>query len=724
MSNQEHPYFFTILLTDRFVQTALVSNNGQGVQIKEISSLHSYADRRNLLEQLDKSFQELGPESEEVVETIFAIDQMWLDNGEVKEEYKPILQEITEELSLEAVGQVSIVEGLSTARLIGNESDSCLLLLIDEENLQVIFLKHGQLLEVLTVGRSDDVAADFTEVLARLVKHIKQAGSYFPPKILLTSLALNQKVLQSLHDDLQKVDWTANQMFVQAPSIVVLEHDYMIKSIALSTGRVLTKTTSTPATVAAAPTAAAIAVVDEVAPVEEILTAEPTIEDDNLSPAAATATSFGISFNQTPPLKQAANLGALNSMTAADEVGEIKAPPKVKIGRKSWRQVFNSPRKMIAAGIASGVLALLILAALFAVFFSRVKVELQPAQQVLSKSTILTLDPTVVSSDLQNSVLKASLESKNIQGQDVAQTTGIALVGDKAKGKAKIFNKTKDELELKQGTLLSTDKAEFFTDEAVKVPAAVEKSGGTGMDYGSVEVALTAKDIGVEANINKETRLRVADYFDDKLSATSVDNFSGGSSREVRVVSQTDQDNLLKNLTLKLIGEANKELIAESVGGVYLLPTNQSKVLESEFSAEVGDETDSVNLDLKIEVKALKYLAADLKQLAQELLKTDLKSNYAFINEDPEIMSDPVKQASNSAVAKLQVQLSAKAMAQLDMDQFRQDVAGLPKQQAEDFLSKQAQLKSSRIIFQPMFLSYLFANLPKNPQRIDVEIVP
>jgi len=614
--------------------------------------------------------------------------------------------------------------------LIGNESDSCLLLLVDEETLQVIFLKHGQLLEVLGVGRSSDITADFTEVLARLVKHIKQAGTYFPAKILLTSLALNQKSLQSLHDDLQKVDWTVNQMFVQVPNIVVLEHDYMIKSIALSAGRVLTQT---------APVAAVSPEV--VLPAEEVpasdglavdladvkktdTTSATSVEDDNLQPAASSATSFGINFDRSQLHTQGANLGALNSMPSGQSMSSNAAVPKIKLGRKSWRQVLNSPRKMIIAGVVSGVLALLILGALFAIFASRVKIQLQPAQEVLSKSTILTLDPTVASSDLENSVLKASLESKSIQGQDVAQTTGIALVGDKAKGKAKIFNKTKDDIELKAGTLLSTDKAEFFTDEGIKVPAAVEKSGGSGMDYGSVEIAVTAKDIGVEANINKETRLRVADYFDDKLSAISVDNFSGGSSREVRVVSQTDQDNLLKNLTTKLIGEANKELATESVGGVYLLPTNQSKVLESTFSAKVGDETDSVNLDLKIEVKALKYLAADLKQVAQELLKTDLKANYSFVNENPEIMSDPVKQATNSATAKLQVQLSAKAMAQLNADQFKQDLAGLPKEEAQDFLSKQSQLKSAKIIFQPMFLSYLFANLPKNPQRIDVAIVP
>jgi len=55
MPDQEKHYFFTVLLTDKYLQSSLVSNNGQGIQIKEFSEIKTYFDRKDLLDQLDKS---------------------------------------------------------------------------------------------------------------------------------------------------------------------------------------------------------------------------------------------------------------------------------------------------------------------------------------------------------------------------------------------------------------------------------------------------------------------------------------------------------------------------------------------------------------------------------------------------------------------------------------------------------------------------------------------
>lgn len=729
MSNTGSAYFFSVLLTDRLVQSALVSNNVQGIQIKEVSTVRQYSDRKDLLEQLDKSFQDLGPESEDVAEAVFALDRNWLADGEIKDEYKPIMQQITEDLSLEALGQMSIAEGLAEARLIGNEHDSCLLLLFHERELEVIFIKHGQLLEFSSVGRSGDIVADMQEILARLSKHLQQAGAYFPSKILLTSLELTQKELQSLHDDLQVVDWTNNPGFVQAPNIVVLESDYAIKSVSLSAGKVLAKEVFAASRMSVPLTRA-----------ESTPTSTSTPAP---APTPSTASSFGIDFDQallTPaaaaaPLPAAAaELAIAPELTAVQSMSNV-SPVKpsvshthspvhqpVKVGKKTWKMLLSSPKKMVIAGVIAGNLGLSLLFVLFALFMSQVTVQVQPASEVLSKSTLLTLDPSVASSDLDRSILKADLESKTIDGQDVTQTTGIALVGDKATGKVVIFNKTDKELELKSGTLIKGDKMDFLLDETVKIDAAVEKSGGSGVDFGKVETTVTAKDIGIEGNINKETRLRVAELGEDKASASTLDNFSGGSSREVRVVSETDQQTLLKNLSATLLAEAGKEFAAGSTNGVYLLPTGDSKVVSSKYSAEVGDETDSLTLELTLETKALKYLASDLRQLAQALLIKDLRDGYTFVDEDPEIMSDVVKTATASATAQLQVQLSAKTIAKLDEQELLSALAGRSQTEAQSILSQDKKVKTHRLFYRPDFLRHFLSSLPSDPARINLEL--
>lgn len=734
MSNQEYPYFFSVLLTDRVVQAALVSNNGQGIQIKEFSTLRPYSDRKDLLKQLDESFQQLGPESEEVAEAVFALDHRWLVNGELKDEYKPIMQEVTEELSLEALGQMSIAEGLAEARLIGNEHDSCLLLLLHERELEVIFIKHGQLLECSSVGRSGDMVADMQEMLARLSKHLQQAGAYFPSKILLASLELTQKELQGLHDELQAVDWTNHPGFVQAPSIVVLENDYAIKSVSLAAGKVLAKETLAASTPPAASSASTLNHTSgpasaPVPPVAVAATAPaPAASAPVLitaSPAPATqASSFGIDLAIAPELTAVKPVSTATVPVTDVAVAAPTAPPShsPKIGKKSWRRLLASPRKMIAVGVAAGVLGLTLVFAFFAFFLSQVIVQVQPASEVLTKSTLLTLDPSVASSDLTKSILKAALESKTISGQDVGQTTGIALVGDKAAGKVTLFNKTDQELELKAGTLLKGEKMDFLTDEAVKIDAAVEKSGGSGVDFGKAEVKVTAKDIGIEGNLNKDTRLRVAELGEDKASANTLENFSGGSSREVRVVAEADQQTLLKNLSATLLAEAAKEFAVESKSGVYLLPTGDSKVVSSKFSAKVGDETDNFTLELELETKALKYLASELRALAQDLLRQELREGYTFVDEDPEIMSDVVKTASASATAQLQVQLSAKTSAQIDEAALLTAIVGRSQAEASSVLQQHKLLKAHRLLYQPDFLRHLLPALPNDPARIKLEL--
>jgi hypothetical protein len=377
---------------------------------------------------------------------------------------------------------------------------------------------------------------------------------------------------------------------------------------------------------------------------------------------------------------------------------------------------------MILLGVAIGLLTLLLIFSGFAFFFSKVRVVLTPEQTLLQKSVAITLDPNLQESDFSKALLKATLQNKEISGQDVTSTTGIGLVGDKAKGKVFIYNKTSEEADLKAGSAISSDGIEFFLDSDVKIAAAVEKQGGSGVDYGKAEVSVTAKDIGSEANFNKETKFRVADYFEDKFSATASDNFSGGSSREVRVVAEVDKNRLLDSLSKKLMEEATKELEQESKDGIYLVPTGKNKTLDSKFSAELGAESESLNLDLSLEIEVVKYLASDLKQLSLALLKNDLPSGYVMMSEEPSLLSDKAQVASDSSKIKLSAELSVKAMAELNLTELKQTVVGKNLTEAQGLLEGSDKIKEAQIIFNPPFLRNVIEKFPNDEQRIILEL--
>jgi len=732
MPDQEKHYFFTVLLTDKYLQSSLVSNNGQGIQIKEFSDIKTYFDRKDLLEQLDKSLQQLGPDSQDVIETIFAFDQDWLENSELSDTKKPIIKEISEELSLDAIGQLSIPEALAEARLIGDENDSCLLLIFKEDSFSLIFLKHGEFVDLIEVGRSDNIVNDFTEALARAAKKLGQEGKYFPNKILMTSIALKQKELESLHEKLIKVDWTTNPGFTQVPNIVVLEVDYMIKSASLSAGKIFTKETFLTKSAGKngvvrdleEPELAEEAFSQVVVPPSPSIGKEPKPRLEMMDEYAIekpSASSFGINFDQNYFDKANINKNVVMQAKTEDESHQLaQTSNNYKNQKRSLLlRFYLTHRKFILLGFGAGLLGILSIFMVFVFFFSKVRVVLTPKQILLQKTAAITLDPNLAQSDFSKALLKASLENKEISGQDVTSTTGIGLVGDKAKGKVVVYNKTLESAQLKAGTILSNNGIEFLLDSAIEIPAAEEKDSGR--NYGKIETTVTAKDIGSDANFNKDTKFRVAEYFDDKFSATAADNFSGGSSREVRVVAEADMNRLLKSLSEKLIQEINIELEEVSKDGVYLVPTSKTKVIKSDFSAQLGGETESLSLNLTLEVEVVKYFSTDLKELASSLLEKDLPSGYLF-KDEPSLMSDKAQTASDSSKVKLNAEISTKATANLDLNELKKSVLGQNCLEVENNLENKEEIEQVNFVFSPPFLSNILKKLPADESRVIIEI--
>lgn len=729
MSSAHHS-FLTIILTDKQLQSALVSNDGQGIQLKEFSGIHSYFDRQDLLEQLDKSLQELGPDSQDVVEAVFAFDQEWLETGDLDDAKKAVIKEVTESLTLEPIGQVSVPVALAEARLIGDEHDSCLIVSLKEQSFELIFVKHGAFVDLIRVGRSATIVDDMAEALARAARHLTSEHSYFPSKMLLTSIALSIKDLESLKKQLDAVDWAANPGFNQSPTIVVLEADYMVKSISMSAGKIFNKE----AFLARLPSSAAS--VDTVAthelPQSEEVTEKRSQVTFSSSPTPAPkeeyaleptqASSFGIRFDHTQLPSSSPATADFNQSSLEDDAPHPRHETIVPQARSPWKRFYLAHRKMILLGFASGLLGLVAVFAVFALFFSKVMVLITPEESLLQKSVRITLDPTVSASNFDQALLQASLANRTITGQDVLATTGIGLIGEKAKGKVMIYNKTEEEAKLSAGTLLSKDGIEFLLDQETTVPAAVEKDGGDGVNYGKTEAAITAKDIGADANFNKETKLRVAEYFDDAFTATALDTFAGGSSREVRVVAQADQDTLRKQLEQKLIADASKELESESKDGTYLVPTGLTKLLKTEFSAEVGTETESLTLNLTVEVEVVKYLASDLKQLGLALLEKELPAGFVLLDEDPSLLSDKAEPASGSSRINLNADLSAKAVAQLDTVALQGQILGKDWLEAEELLVNHGDIKSASVQFKPAFLSGILRQLPTDPNRVVVQL--
>ena len=704
-------FLISVILTNKQLQAALVKRGAKQPEIKEFSKVKQYFDRQDLAEQLDQALQELGPDSEEVTETVFNFADNWLDGVDLKADKKAIIKDVSEQLSLEALGQLSISQALARARVLADEHDSSLMIFLEEKSFDLLLIKHGEFLAAVNVGRSNEIVADLQEGLARITREVGEEGKYFPNKLFLSSLILKEKELGQIQDTITEFDWSNFAGFLQIPEVEVLEADYLIKAVSLSAasslGEVIDKIE---------PTSKAETKLESKAEAEadqDQETKTRTVEND--------ASSFGIAIDQDL-IKESLARPIEKKVIQKNETAIIENKPKKLKKRSSLGRFLTKNKKGVLIGAGAGLISLLVLVTVYALFLANFTIVLTPERQILQKKVAVTLDPDLKESDFENYLLKASLVDKELSGEDVLNTTGISLVGEKAKGKAKIFNKTSDEETLGVGTVLSYEEIRFSLDDEVKVASATEKAGGSGVDYGQVEANVTAIDIGADANINKETKLRVADYYDDSFSAQAVDNFSGGSSREIRVVSPEDISKLATELKQVLIDDASEEFSDDSKDGVYFIPTGNSKTLSAEYSHQEGEEVESLVLNLTIEVEAVKYSSSDLKQLAIEVLKQDLPDGYKFVDEEPELMSDNAKEASDTAQIVIDTELFAKAEAELDENALTEVIKGQAIEQALNLLISKDGIKAARVDYQPSFFLKILKKLPNNAERIKLVI--
>jgi len=106
--------------------------------------------------------------------------------------------------------------------------------------------------------------------------------------------------------------------------------------------------------------------------------------------------------------------------------------------------------------------------------------------------------------------------------------------------------------------------------------------------------------------------------------------FTGGI-QELRVIGQEELDTAADALSQELFGDAS-EMFQEEVGDVYAGSSFELKELHREFSVDVGDQADSYELTMEVEVTGLFYDNEALASLAVRKLYEGLGQGMEFVS--------------------------------------------------------------------------------------------
>ncbi len=724
-NSKETQHRLCVLLSNTMVRAQLLVVNQSGVVVKSDSQVQGYSSPETCVLRLDECLRELGSESESVSEVVFGLQPDWVVGNTIASSKSPLLQKLTNELSLQANGFVVVTEAIIEQELAQNPSFSGSVCVVAMESLFLLLAVQGSVIGVEQVGRSGNTAADCAEAIARLANNL-EPGSRFPDHLILASLDLSDTQLQTFEQELLQVDWSQVPALARAPITKVLPSQVYANVVGSGAGRAvsaavgLTNVSST-AKKHAESTSSALSATElgfsEV--VEPVSTSSYDSPQSHVkaekTEVPVIATSFGIPISTDKLLTKQSNSEVLEATDKHDEV-------------QSTRNRKFTHKQGVLLGLALGVVALLGLFVIASIFLVKSHVVIVTVSKSLSQELEIELDPSLTTSDLEAKALAARPITKEVTGTDDILTTGVKIVGEQSQGTVTIFNKVEAEKTFSAGTTFKSGALEFTLDSDVTVASATAKESGGKKEitFGKTEAKLKAKKIGAEGNVSKETKFTIADFASSTYEAEADDAFAGGASREVRVVAEQDKKLLLDDLTTNLIKQAAEELESEAAEGTYVIPVRGYKVVKSDFDKELETEAERLSLTLTVAVETLSYTASDLRPIAEFVLEGSVPEGYQLTDEDPQILSSPEGivngEATSSAVVRLTAQVTSQAKPVFNPEELKEIIAGKDVAKVRELLGADERIKSVSIELEPKALGLLLQKVPKDKNRITVVV--
>ncbi len=366
-------------------------------------------------------------------------------------------------------------------------------------------------------------------------------------------------------------------------------------------------------------------------------------------------------------------------------------------------------------------------------FFWRVpkaEVKIIVSSQPLIKSVEIEVS-TNAKNDAENRTLKGEVISITVKEEVSVETTGEKIVGEKAKGRIKIVNRTTEDKEFEKGEeLYSKDDDDLFyiLDDDVVVPAAALEDPldiNSAIIPGSGEADVIAKEIGKDYNIDSGETLKFDDYSSSNYISEVIEDIDGGSSATLSIVAQSDLDKLVENIVQE-IGTKGKDQLANSATGSqkYIAGSESESLSEETYSDSVGAEAEEVTLSRTYFYQGLTYLEQDLDDLLDDLLKGFVPDGFELSEDDREINVEVLGNTDATTLATtqadLQVTLKSFVIPKVDKAKVKEELTGVKLSEAEKILGGIRNVKTYELNLNPNIP--LLSRMPSNAENISIDL--
>lgn len=367
--------------------------------------------------------------------------------------------------------------------------------------------------------------------------------------------------------------------------------------------------------------------------------------------------------------------------------------------------------------VIGGILVLLLLGWGAYYMVPKATVTVLVASVSVDESAILSVDPTATIANPENKMIPGKTQEKSVSGEKTIAITGKKNVGDPAKGTVTIYNKVTSGRTFSKGTTLTTNGVAFTLDSDVSIASASESIGS--ITFGKATASVTAKDIGPNGNVSASSEFSFANVNASAVSARNETAFTGGTSKQVTVVSRADQDALIKALTDELVVQAKEQLLTSGITGERLIDsTIKTEVAEKVFDAELDQEAKELHGKVTITVSGISVSDKDIQAVLSSLVEQKVPSGYRLAPEQTEVTTSNVTVKKDGKIS-MTAKLTAISLPQIDTDTLKNTLVGKSVTEATQILRSTKGVAGAEYRF---VLSPSESRLPVNPRNITITV--
>jgi len=246
-------------------------------------------------------------------------------------------------------------------------------------------------------------------------------------------------------------------------------------------------------------------------------------------------------------------------------------------------------------------------------------VTLTPATDAINEPIPMIADTTITALDVENSLVPAQMINIITLGDTVTvDTSGTRDAEDTlAQGRVLFTNESGNSLFIASGTVVSTlqnPPQRFRTTNDVALAAEIGAIGES-------SVVALADTQGLNGNVPADTITRVEGDLETLVSVTNPNPTFGGGLVQLSVVTDADRERLLTLGRQAVIQGARNELLLQLPNDDKFLVPDSIRIVEERpewttFTSNVGDDAESVSLNLRARVEAVVVDLLQARQLA------------------------------------------------------------------------------------------------------------